>query len=56
MICRFFALISTYPLVMSIVSTSCSMYPQDNALEERFESYIRDKTGIEIDFTGNSPE
>lgn len=38
--------------------TSCgilNMFP-DNPIEEAAEDFIKDNTGVEVDFTGNSPE
>lgn len=40
-----------------VVSTcSCGVLKDDSALEELIEKKIKDETGIEVDFTGNSSE
>lgn len=33
-----------------------SLYPEDNFIEEEVEDFIYDETGVEIDFTGSTPE
>lgn len=47
-----------YVLVFLLLG-SCNWIPkayQDNPIEEEVEDYIEEKSGIKIDFTGNSPE
>ena len=34
----------------------CQLYLDDNPLEEYLEEVIQDNTGIEVDFSGRSPE
>lgn len=42
--------------VLPVALFSCSMYPNDNFVEEEIEEVIMQKSGVNIDFTGSSPE
>jgi hypothetical protein len=45
--------IDTIKLVMKIIG---EVYPEDNAVEEKIEDWLKQKLGIDIDLSPNSPE
>jgi hypothetical protein len=47
-------------LILCILLCGCSQiwkdYPQDNIIEEIAEAALKDKTGIDVDFSPETPE
>lgn len=45
--------ISVIKMVIKIIK---EIYPDDNAVEEKIEEWLKNKLGIDIDLTPSSPE
>lgn len=45
--------ISVIKMVMKIIQ---EIYPDDNAVEEKVEEWLKNKLGLDIDLTPSSPE
>lgn len=43
-------------LIPVFLFVGCTMYPDDNLLEEEIEEVIMQKSGVNIDFSGRSKE
>ena len=46
----------TFEIIKIIIKIIQEVYPDDNAVEERIEEWLKQKLGFDIDLTPSSPE
>lgn len=49
-------LLPIFLMILLILATSCSIFKEDNILEEIAEDVIEDNVGVKVDFTPDTPE
>lgn len=47
---------STIEILKMVIKIVGEIYPDDNAVEEKIEEWLKNKLGLDIDLTPSSPE
>lgn len=48
--------LATIAIFLAACISGCQLIPPDNGAEEALENFILQETGVNVDFTGDTPE